>query len=102
LVTAWRLAGWPTRRSPSSRMATTDGVVRAPSAFSITFGVLPSMIATHELVVPRSIPIILLIESLARSLLADAVGSLQPKRFYLQRPRFDQVSASVHGTEVSP
>src|SRR5208283_3790933 len=60
LVTAWRLAGWPTRRSPSSRMATTDGVVRAPSAFSITFGVLPSMIATQELVVPRSMPIILL------------------------------------------
>ena len=32
-----------------------------PSAFSITFGVLPSMMATHELVVPRSMPIILLI-----------------------------------------
>src|SRR5882757_10365627 len=74
LVTAWRLAGWPTRRSPSSRKATTDGVVREPSAFSITFGVLPSMMATHELVVPRSIPIILLIESLARSLLADVTG----------------------------
>ena len=60
LVTAWRLAGWPTRRSPSSRMPTTEGVVRAPSAFSITFGVLPSMMATHELVVPRSMPMILL------------------------------------------
>src|SRR5580658_4617245 len=64
LVTAWRLAGWPTRRSPSSRMATTEGVVRAPSAFSITFGVLPSMMATHELVVPRSMPIILLMRTL--------------------------------------
>src|SRR3984957_33673 len=63
LVTAWRLAGWPTRRSPSSRMATTEGVVRAPSAFSITFGVLPSMMATHELVVPRSMPIILLMRT---------------------------------------
>src|SRR5215472_15456466 len=60
LVTAWRLAGWPTSRSPSSSMPTTEGVVRAPSAFSITFGCLPSMIATHELVVPRSMPIILL------------------------------------------
>src|ERR1700742_5347111 len=80
LVTAWRLAGWPTRRSPSSRKATTDGVVRAPSAFSITFGVLPSMMATQELVVPRSIPIILLIKSLARSLLADATEGLQVKR----------------------
>src|ERR1700761_5504029 len=64
LVTAWRLAGWPTTRSPSSRMPTTDGVVRAPSAFSITFGVLPSMMATHELVVPRSMPIILLMRTL--------------------------------------
>src|SRR3954449_1842640 len=56
LVTAWRLAGWPTRRSPSSLNATIDGVVRMPSAFSMTFGVLPSITATHELVVPRSIP----------------------------------------------
>ena len=30
LVTPWRLAGWPTRRSPSSEKATMDGVVRAP------------------------------------------------------------------------
>src|SRR3984885_13631332 len=56
LVTAWRLAGWPTRRSPSSLKATMDGVVRMPSAFSMTFGVLPSITATHEFVVPRSIP----------------------------------------------
>ena len=56
LVTAWRLAGCPTRRSPSSLKATIDGVVRMPSAFSITFAVLPSITATHELVVPRSIP----------------------------------------------
>src|SRR4028119_2286100 len=59
LVTAWRLAGWPTRRSPSSVKATIDGVVRAPSAFSITFGCAPSMTATQELVVPRSIPMTL-------------------------------------------
>ena len=60
LVTAWRRAGWPTMRSPSSMKPTTEGVVRAPSAFSITFGALPSMMATHELVVPRSMPMILL------------------------------------------
>ena len=59
LVTAWRLAGWPTRRSPSSVKATIEGVVRMPSAFSMTFGVLPSMTATHELVVPRSMPMTL-------------------------------------------
>ena len=32
LVTAWRFAAWPTRRSPDSVNATIDGVVRAPSA----------------------------------------------------------------------
>src|SRR5689334_23861288 len=90
LVTAWRLAGWPTRRSPSSRKATTEGVVRAPSAFSITFGCLPSMMATHELVVPRSMPMILLIESLSRSLLADAAGKPSIEApFEYGRPRFD-------------
>src|SRR4029453_14314340 len=57
LVTAWRLAGCPTSRSPSSVKATIEGVVRMPSAFSMTFGVLPSITATHELVVPRSIPV---------------------------------------------
>ncbi len=59
LVTAWRLAGWPTSRSPSSVKATIEGVVRAPSAFSMTFGVAPSMTATQELVVPRSMPMTL-------------------------------------------
>src|SRR3981189_2866512 len=56
LVTAWRLAGWPTRRSPSALNAAIDGGGRMPSGFSITFGVLPSITATHEFVVPRSIP----------------------------------------------
>src|SRR3954468_24305456 len=74
LVTPWRRAGWPTRRSPSSRKATTDGVVRAPSAFSITFGVLPSMMATHELVVPRSIPMILLILGSCSLLIGGRLG----------------------------
>src|SRR5262249_27532411 len=59
LVTAWRLAGWPTRRSPSSVNATIEGVVRIPSEFSMTFGVEPSITATQELVVPRSIPMTL-------------------------------------------
>jgi hypothetical protein len=55
---ACRLAGSPTFRSPLSRKATTEGVVRLPSLLGITTGSLPSMTATHELVVPRSIPII--------------------------------------------
>src|SRR3954453_15445657 len=54
---AWRLATCPTRRWPSSVNATTDGEVRAPSAFGITSAWPPSMVeATTELVVPRSIP----------------------------------------------
>src|SRR5215218_4373971 len=58
-VTAWRLATWPTRRSPSLVKATTDGVVRPPSALGMTTGSPPSMTETTELVVPRSIPMIL-------------------------------------------
>src|SRR5690348_1957750 len=54
---AWRLATWPTSRSPLFEKATTEGVVRAPSALGMTTGSPPSMTATHELVVPRSIPI---------------------------------------------
>ena len=47
----------PTSLSPSFENATTDGVVRDPSEFSNTFGVFPSITATQELVVPKSIPI---------------------------------------------
>ena len=39
----------------------TEGVVLAPSAFSKTLACVPSIMATHELVVPKSIPITLLI-----------------------------------------
>src|ERR1700687_4780117 len=60
LVTDCRLATWPTRRSPPLVKATTEGVVRLPSAFGITFASVPSMTATTLFVVPRSIPIILL------------------------------------------
>src|SRR5215208_1216735 len=59
LVTAWRFATAPTRRSPPCVNATTDGVVRAPSEFSMTFGSPPSSTAMQEFVVPRSIPIVL-------------------------------------------
>ena len=57
-VTAWRLATVPTRRSPLFVKATTDGVVRPPSAFSMTVGSPPSRTAMHELVVPRSMPMV--------------------------------------------
>src|SRR3989442_13399722 len=58
LVTAGRLATRPTGRSPSFVKATTDGVVRPPSALGMTTGSPPSITATTELVVPRSIPMI--------------------------------------------
>src|SRR4029077_5977186 len=45
-------------------MATTDGVVRAPSWLGMTTGSPPCITATTELVVPRSIPIILLIATI--------------------------------------
>src|SRR5713101_6252735 len=60
-VIAWRLATWPTRRSPVFVMPTTDGVVRAPSWLGITMGSPPCMTATTEFVVPKSMPMILLI-----------------------------------------
>src|SRR5262249_48257613 len=53
------------RISPSSVKATIDGVVRMPSAFSMTLGFFPSITATHELVVPRSIPITFAIYNLS-------------------------------------
>src|SRR4051812_8139834 len=56
LVTACRLAACPTRRSPVLVNATTDGVVRPPSALGTTTGSPPSMTAMQEFVVPRSIP----------------------------------------------
>src|SRR5690242_9282548 len=61
LIVACRLAVWPTNLSPFLVNATTDGVVRLPSAFGMTTGSPPSITATTELVVPRSIPTILAI-----------------------------------------
>src|SRR5712692_5777583 len=56
LTAAWRRASWPTRRSPVLVKATTDGVVRPPSAFGMTTGSPASMTAITEFVVPRSMP----------------------------------------------
>src|SRR5699024_9776247 len=58
LVMAWRFATWPTMRSPVLEKATTEGVVRAPSALGITTGSPPSITATQEFVVPKSMPIV--------------------------------------------
>ena len=56
LVTAWRLAISPTSTSPPLLNATTDGVVRPPSAFAMMVGSPPSRTATALFVVPRSMP----------------------------------------------
>src|ERR1700761_5160197 len=53
---ACRRASWPTRRSPCGGKATTEGVVRDPSALGTTVGLPASVAAMTELVVPRSIP----------------------------------------------
>jgi hypothetical protein len=56
------LAESPTLRSPFplSINATIEGVVLRPSLFAITTGSLPSNTATQLFVVPKSIPMILL------------------------------------------
>jgi hypothetical protein len=55
-TTAWRFAKLPINNAPFFVYATTDGVVRNPSIFGITTGLLPSITAITELVVPKSIP----------------------------------------------
>src|SRR3990170_7451793 len=65
-VTAWRFATWPTSRSPDLVNPTTDGVIRLPSGLVMTTGSPPSITATTEFVVPRSIPIILLMSECPR------------------------------------
>ncbi len=57
LVMACLFATWPTNLSPVLVKATTEGVVLIPSGLGITLASPASMTATHELVVPKSIPI---------------------------------------------
>ena len=63
LVTACLLAGSPTRSCPSLVNATYEGKdfppTLVPSALGIIVGLPPSIIEAAELLVPRSIPIIL-------------------------------------------
>src|SRR2546421_7667469 len=56
LVIAWRLATSPTSTSPVLEKATTEGVVRLPSALGMTVGSPASKTLTTEFVVPRSMP----------------------------------------------
>src|SRR5436853_7025099 len=56
LTTLWSLATFPTRRSPFSDIATTEGRISAPLSLGTTLAILLRTNATHVLVVPRSIP----------------------------------------------
>src|SRR5437879_338881 len=56
LTAACLRARLPTSLSPDFVKATTEGVVRDPSALGMTTGSPPSMTAITEFVVPRSIP----------------------------------------------
>src|SRR5215475_5394451 len=85
LVTACRLATCPTRRSPDLVIATTEGVVRVPSCLGITTGSPPCITATTELVVPRSIPIILLIAAVSFPNLRK-LNLLRSRLPWLRRP----------------
>ncbi len=62
-MAAWRSAMAPTRRSPSLENATAEGVVRSPSALTMTSGCVPSTTATQLLVVPRSIPMTAMVKA---------------------------------------
>src|SRR5437868_14070081 len=83
LVTACRLATVPTSRSPEGANATTEGVVRPPSACSMTVGSPPSSTAMHELVVPRSMPMVLAIGSVLLHRLLEKSKS-ECRRFSMQ------------------
>src|SRR3981081_1569480 len=72
LTAAWRRASVPTNRWPERVKATTDGVVRPPSALAMTTGSPPSITATTLFVVPRSMPTVL------------AMGELPPGGFLLE------------------
>src|SRR5687767_4581904 len=79
-VIAWRRATWPTSRSPSFVNATTDGVVRPPSAFGMTTGSPPSITATTELVVPRSMPITFAMGSPVSVIVSSVQARVAPQR----------------------
>ena len=96
LVTDWRFATVPTRRSPSFAIATTDGVVRPPSAFGMTRGSPPSITATQEFVVPRSMPITFAMWPSSPAVAVTRDGSIS----YSNRPVGAGGGYSVGGVEA--
>src|ERR1700744_1215011 len=81
---------WPTRRLPASVMATIEGVVLYPPRLGMTVGTPSSTRATHEFVVPRSMPmtrsiqmVLLLAVSSSRARGRARLGSGAPKEAHL-------------------
>ena len=104
LVMAWRFATWPTMRSPVLENATTEGVVLPPSALGMTMASPPSITETQELVVPRSIPMILDIVKFllyGEKILTKGFGSFhcrdggtRPQRGFILHPAFGRADAA--------
>src|SRR6266700_1374011 len=90
---ACRRASWPTSRSPCSVNATTDGVVRDPSALGITVGWPPSTVAMTEFVVPRSTPTDLAMFGPPRS---RANGPLVEARCLADGFQFEELDQLAH------
>ena len=66
----------------------TEGVVRVPSAFSMTLTWSPSITATAELVVPRSIPMIFaMLFPLSLKPPAVAAAAISRWSLYARHPR---------------
>src|SRR3982751_4523643 len=68
-----------------------DGVVRSPSLFSMTRGLPLSMMATQELVVPRSMPITLPMIYSTRSNWVLTLGPFVEARPILSRKKLNQL-----------
>src|SRR5580765_698092 len=99
-VTCWRFAGAPTSRWPSLVNATTDGVVRPPSAFGITAGSPASITAIAELVVPRSMPIVFaiaVISFVVRKSQSDGSNAIEPAVLWC--PLYDWLVAGEPSNE---
>src|SRR3979411_296192 len=95
LSAAWRLASWPTNRSPVLVKATTDGVVRLPSLLIITVGLPPSITATTEFVVPKSIPTAFAITNLQN----DKDEKTHDRRLEERRGSADRAASGHASTE---
>src|SRR5690348_5343691 len=81
------------------------GVVRAPSAFSMTRTSLPSRMATQELVVPRSIPMTLLMYAPFSGQRRPEAPTLSLQRLIVSdvwdRPGRDKGNSQIFHSEVS-